>query len=134
MGTEDEEIERLVKKFNWNGFKREGPKHRVTVPPFDLGKYPVTQAQWRAIADRNDLKVEKDLDPDPSHFKNPPLAPPSKGEESKALFFKGGLGEAPTRWDRPVEQVNWYDAIEFCARLSKLTGKEYRLPTEAEWE
>jgi serine/threonine protein kinase len=35
---------------------------------------------------------------------------------------------------RPVERVNWYDAVKFCEQLSKLTGKEYRLPSEAEWE
>ena len=36
--------------------------------------------------------------------------------------------------DKPVEQVNWYEAQEFCARLSRLTGENYRLPSEAEWE
>jgi formylglycine-generating enzyme required for sulfatase activity len=50
----------------------------------------------------------KDLDPDPAHFK-----------ESD---------------NNPVERVSWYDAIEFCARLSRHTGKNYRLPSEAEWE
>ncbi|TRU33571.1 MAG: TIR domain-containing protein [Microcystis aeruginosa Ma_MB_F_20061100_S20] len=117
MGTEDEEIERLVKKFNWEGFRRERPQHEVTVPPFFMGKYPITQAQWKAIASRTDLKVDPsaslrvDLDLKPAYFKD--------GSDSDR---------------RPVEQVNWYDAIEFCARLSKLTGREYRLPSEAEWE
>ncbi|NCR57907.1 MAG: formylglycine-generating enzyme family protein [Microcystis aeruginosa LL13-06] len=133
MGTEDEEIERLVKKFNWDGFRRERPQHRVTVSSFYMGRYPITQAQWRAVASRTDLKVERNLNPDPSHFKDPPK-PPLEREASDSPPFEGARGGSPTRWDRPVEKVNWYDAVEFCARLSKLTGKEYRLPSEAEWE
>ncbi|NCS25791.1 MAG: SUMF1/EgtB/PvdO family nonheme iron enzyme [Microcystis aeruginosa BS13-02] len=95
----------------------ERPQHQVTVPPFFLGKYPITQAQWRAIASRTDLKV----DPSASLRVNLDLNP---------AYFK----DRPDSDRRPVEQVSWYDAIEFCARLSKLTGREYRLPSEAEWE
>ncbi|MEL7037613.1 MAG: SUMF1/EgtB/PvdO family nonheme iron enzyme [Cyanobacteria bacterium J06592_8] len=83
----------------------ESPQHRVTVDSFFMGKYPVTQAQWKAVASLP--KLHLDLNPDPSEF---------KGE------------------NRPVEQVSWYDAIEFCARLSKYTGKSYLLPSEAQWE
>ncbi|MGH9427514.1 MAG: formylglycine-generating enzyme family protein, partial [Terriglobia bacterium] len=71
-----------------------------------LSKYEVTQSQWRAVATKL-LKVKIDLNPDPSNFKDDNL---------------------------PVEQVSWEEAIEFCERLSKATGKTYRLPTEAEWE
>ncbi|MGK7879876.1 MAG: formylglycine-generating enzyme family protein [Crocosphaera sp.] len=35
---------------------------------------------------------------------------------------------------RPVTNVRWHDVIEFCARLSIHTGRQYRLPSEAEWE
>ncbi|BCU12093.1 formylglycine-generating enzyme family protein [Microcystis aeruginosa] len=132
-----------------DSYKYERPQQEVTVPTFFMGKYPITQAQWRAVASRTDLKVEKDLDPDPSHFKDPPKPPlkrgasdfkdPPKpplkrGASDSPPFEEGARGGSPTRWDRPVEQVNWYDAVEFCARLSKLTGREYRLPSEAEWE
>ena len=36
--------------------------------------------------------------------------------------------------DRPVDRVSWHDAIAFCQKLSERTGKDYRLPSEAEWE
>jgi formylglycine-generating enzyme required for sulfatase activity len=96
MGSPEGEPER---------FDRESPQHQVTVPPFFIGRYPITQAQWRAVAAL--LPVNQELEPDPSSF---------KGD------------------NRPVEQVSWYDAVEFCARLSAHTGRTYRLPTEAEWE
>jgi formylglycine-generating enzyme required for sulfatase activity len=83
----------------------EGPQHQVTVPAFLMGKFAVTQAQWRSVAGLP--KVNRDLDPDPSHFKGA---------------------------NRPVEQVSWEEAVEFCDRLSRKTGKPYRLPSEAEWE
>ncbi|NER94485.1 MAG: SUMF1/EgtB/PvdO family nonheme iron enzyme [Symploca sp. SIO1B1] len=83
----------------------ESPQHKVTVQPFFLGKYPVTQAQWKAVAALP--KVNRDLETEPS-------------------WFKGD--------NHSVEQVSWYDAVEFCARLSKKTGRTYRLPSEAEWE
>jgi formylglycine-generating enzyme required for sulfatase activity len=87
------------------GSGNERPQHSVTVRSFAIGKYAVTQAQWRAVAALP--KIKQELNPDPSRF---------KGDH------------------RPVEQVSWYGAVEFCDRLSQKTGKKYRLPSEAEWE
>jgi eukaryotic-like serine/threonine-protein kinase len=83
----------------------EGPRHSVTVPGFWMGQFEVTQAQWKRVAAME--KVSIDLDADPSYF---------KGQ------------------NRPVEQVSWDQATEFCARLSRATNRAYRLPSESEWE
>ncbi|MEO0839264.1 MAG: formylglycine-generating enzyme family protein [Cyanobacteria bacterium J06643_5] len=87
------------------GRDNEKPQHQVTVKPFYIGKFNVTQAQWKAIAELPKIKRKLKLDP---------------------AYFKGD--------NRPVERVSWHDVIEFFSRLSEAKGKKYRLPSEAEWE
>ena len=51
--------------------------------------------------------------------------------------WRAVMGSNPSYYtgdNRPVEKVSWYDAQEFCNKLSELTGKKYVLPTEAQWE
>jgi formylglycine-generating enzyme required for sulfatase activity len=52
--------------------------------------------------------------------------------------YENVMGENPSKFKgdgtRPVENVSWIDAVAFCKKLSDKEGKEYRLPTEAEWE
>ncbi len=50
MGTEDEEIERLVKEYGAEYFRNERPQHKVNILTFFMGRYPITQAQWRVVA------------------------------------------------------------------------------------
>ncbi|NEP81952.1 MAG: SUMF1/EgtB/PvdO family nonheme iron enzyme, partial [Okeania sp. SIO3B3] len=87
MGSPENEAERE---------SSESPQHQVTLQPFYMSKYPITQNQYQAIMGNN-----------PSNF-------------------KGG--------SRPVEQVSWHNAVEFCQKLSEKTGKIYTLPSESQWE
>jgi formylglycine-generating enzyme required for sulfatase activity len=80
-----------------DGGSDEKPIHSVTVNDFYIGKYEVTQKEWRAIMGTN-----------PSHFKDCDNC--------------------------PVERVSWNDVQEYIKKLNAKTGKNYRLPTEAEWE
>ena len=60
-----------------------------------------------------------------------------KYEVTEALWT-AVMGSNPSSYpsgdNYPVEQVNWYDCQDFVEKLSELTGRHFRLPTEAEWE
>ena len=60
-----------------------------------------------------------------------------KYEVTEALWT-AVMGSNPSKYpsgdNYPVEQVNWYDCQDFVEKLSELTGRHFRLPTEAEWE
>ena len=87
-----------------NAYEYEQPQHLVTIPSFCMSRTTVTEAQWNYVAN---LPLQNQiLD----------LSPSKNGD------------------NYPVTNVTWNDCIEFCDRLSLLTGKKYRLPSEAEWE
>ena len=79
-----------------DAYEWEKPAHEVTVSNFSIGKYEVTQREWKAVMGSN-----------PSRFNGDNL---------------------------PVENVSWEECQEFISKLNALTGKNFRLPTEAEWE
>jgi formylglycine-generating enzyme required for sulfatase activity len=86
----------------------ESPLHSVTLSDFHIGKYEVTQAQWRLLMGTT-VGQQRD-----------------KADPSKLLRREGD--------NYPVYYVSWEEAQMFIERLNVATGKKYRLPTEAEWE
>ncbi|MGA1284049.1 MAG: SUMF1/EgtB/PvdO family nonheme iron enzyme [Prochlorothrix sp.] len=125
MGQTEAETRQLKRELGDNYQKwqldRELPRHRVTVPPFWIGRYPVTQAQYKAVMGKNPTEGKAWVY-DGKEWK--------PNQQIPAKF----LGE-----DKPVVGVSWEDAVAFCQNLTEQCREELRggkivLPTEAQWE
>lgn len=106
------------------------PVHLVQLPDFYFGKYPVTQGQWKAVV--GDIKKERRYKDFFSMIQKMKLQP------QDTLDWESLINNNPSCFkfcdDSPVENVTLFDVQSFLRKLQHITHKDYRLPSEAEWE
>ena len=108
-----------------DGESRERPVHVVDLDAFYIGKYEVTNGDWRKF--RDDPGYD-----DPKFWPSGRVVP--KNQIPYWTQAQNHGGGTPNSDSYPVLGVNWDAATAYCNWLSAKTGKKYRLPTEAEWE
>ncbi len=108
-----------------DGMPRERPVHTVDVDAFYIGKYEITNAEWKAF--RDDPAYD-----DVSLWPGRRVMPKNQIQYWNQANNHGG--GTPNSDNYPVLGVNWDGAVAYCNWISRTTGKKYRLPTEAEWE
>jgi formylglycine-generating enzyme required for sulfatase activity len=108
-----------------DGEPRERPAHVVELDAFYIGKYEMTNAEWKAFRD------------DPG-YDNAAFWPDGRVAPKEQIPYwtqaNNHGGATPGSDNYPVLGVNWDSAVAYCNWLSAKTGRKYRLPTEAEWE
>jgi formylglycine-generating enzyme len=112
-------------------FQDEYPRHRVRITkPFYFGRCEVTVGQFRQFTKATGYKTEPERDGTGGWGYNPKTGQ-CEGRRLQYNWLHPGFAQTD---DQPVIDVTWNDAVAFCRWLGRKEGKNYRLPTEAEWE
>ena len=134
MGSTPADVEKVMRfdpKFQKAFADEERPQHRVRITqPFYLGTYEVTKGQFHDFADDTGYQTSAEKDRQGCGGYTGRKDEPFDNRPSYT-WREWGVDEGE---DSPVVQVSRDDAMAFCEWLSKKEGREYRLPTEAEWE
>jgi len=114
MGTSEEQVKKMLARYEWaKEFQEEGwfddeqPQHEVTLDAYEIGRYPVTNAEYAAFVE-------------------------AAGHSAPNHWDGGRVPEGLT--DHPVVYIFLRDAAAYVQWLAERTDQPYRLPTEAEWE
>jgi formylglycine-generating enzyme required for sulfatase activity len=136
MGSEQAEVDRLVKEKGQDWYQAELPRHQVELSPFAIACYPTTKAMFQCFVEAGGYRDERWW---------------AEARSAKVWRKDGTINDAwgdvrtePRFWgdarlngaNQPVVGVTWYEAVAYCRWLTAALddGHAYRLPTEAEWE
>jgi formylglycine-generating enzyme required for sulfatase activity len=108
------------------GYQNEQPVHKVSVERFAMGRYPVTVGEFRRFVEATGYKTEAEKGKGAYVWKD------DKWKKVKDANWRNPYFSQDD--NHPVVCVSWNDAVAYTEWLSEQTGKQYRLPTEAQWE
>ncbi len=111
----------------------EYPIHRVTLDSFYLGQYEVTVQQFKTFIEASAYVTDADREGWSFVYDELRRSWTQKNGINWRHDAIGAL-RTPAEYTHPVIHVSWNDARAYCEWLSRQTGEQYRLPTEAEWE
>ncbi|MBQ8564659.1 MAG: SUMF1/EgtB/PvdO family nonheme iron enzyme [Bacteroidaceae bacterium] len=106
--------------YDSDALSNEMPVHSVTLSSYYIGKYEVTQQLWEYVMNYTGTAAD-------GSTMTAVATDPWLGDNPSSTYGKGNY--------YPAYYVSYYDIVDyFIPRLNKITGKTFRLPTEAEWE
>lgn len=149
MGTSADD-KKIIEEQGARSWEDEEPAHTVTLSEYWIGKYPLTNAEFRCFYDdhgyeRQDLwsiegwkwrtgQWEADLSVYPEEIRKDIerwLAHRPKEQRGQPFFWDDSHWSSA---NLPVVGVCWFEAQAYCTWLNIVTGKKYGLPNEAQWE
>lgn len=106
------------------GYKRESPQREIYLDTFGIGKYPVTNQEFRKFVNEKGYGNQ-------DHWSSEGWVWRETNKITEPRYWHN------RKWNKdnfPVVGICWYEAEAYANWFSRETGMEYRLPTEAEWE
>jgi len=121
----------------------EKPGHRVYLDEFRIGKYPVTNQEYAGFIEAGEYDQREYWTDRGWNWRHGENRTRSEGKRSGSFqFYERKHRDRPEFWDSsyfnrpnyPVMGVSWHEAMAYCCWLGAVTGQDYSLPTEAQWE
>ncbi len=123
MGTDRQALEKTGLKWqSW--METESPQHKLYLPDYRIGKYPVTNAEYGHFIEAGGYREKR-------WWTETGRQQKENETWTEPRYWRDARFNKP---NQPVVGVSWYETVAYCRWLSAKSGRQYRLPSEAEWE